>query len=88
MKDLENARKKIEEIDEAMAKLFEERMKESLNIALYKKEHNLPVYDKTREDFLINKNTKYINSDELKKHYQEFLISLMNISKNYQKENM
>lgn len=88
MRDLNEARKKIEEIDEAMAKLFEERMKASFDIALYKKENNLPIYDKTREDFLINKNTNYIKSEELKKHYQEFLISLMNISKNYQKENI
>lgn len=88
MRDLNEARKKIEEIDEAMAKLFEERMKASFDIALYKKENNLPVFDKTREEFLINKNTNYIKSEELKKHYQDFLISLMNISKNYQKENM
>lgn len=88
MRDLNEARKKIEEIDEAMAKLFEERMKASFDIALYKKENNLPVFDKTREEFLINKNTNFIKSEELKKHYQDFLISLMNISKNYQKENM
>ena len=85
---MNDVRKQINKIDEEMAKLFEERMKASFDIALYKKENNLPIYDKTREDFLINKNTNYIKSEELKKHYQEFLISLMNISKNYQKENI
>ena len=68
--------------------LFEERMKASFNIALYKKENNLSVYDKVREDFLINKNTNYIEDENLKKHYKKFLVSLMDISKDYQKENM
>ena len=37
MTKLEQARKKINEIDEKMAKLFEERMEASKEVALYKK---------------------------------------------------
>ena len=88
MVNLDIERKKIEEIDKQIAKLFEDRMKASFNIALYKKENNLPVYDKAREDFLINKNTNYIKDENLKDHYKKFLVSLMDISKDYQKENM
>ena len=37
MVNLDIERKKIEEIDKQIAKLFEERMKASFNIAIYKK---------------------------------------------------
>ncbi|MEI3526819.1 MAG: chorismate mutase [Bacilli bacterium] len=37
MTKLEQARKKINEIDEKMAKLFEERMEASKEVALYKR---------------------------------------------------
>ena len=49
MTKLEQARKKINEIDEKMAKLFEERMEASKEVALYKKENALPIVDKMRE---------------------------------------
>ena len=55
MTKLEQARKKINEIDEKMAKLFEERMEASKEVALYKKENALPIVDKMREKELILK---------------------------------
>ena len=60
MTKLEQARKKINEIDEKMAKLFEERMEASKEVALYKKENALPIVDKMREKELILKNSKYV----------------------------
>ena len=44
MTKLEQARKKINEIDEKMAKLFEERMEASKEVALYKKEKFIHIY--------------------------------------------
>ena len=84
MSDLKDIRKKINEIDEQMAKLFEERMKASAEVAEYKKEHALPIFDSSRETEVINKNLQYINDEELKQYYVNFLKSTMDISKSYQ----
>lgn len=84
MTKLEETRKSINLIDEQMAKLFEERMKLAEVIANYKKEMALPVYDKTREQELIERNKAFINDESLKGYYSSFLESVMDISKKYQ----
>mgnify|MGYP002520204429 FL=1 len=61
MNKLEEARKKINSVDEEIAKLFEERMKAAKQIAEYKKENGLPITDTSRELELINKNSKFVN---------------------------
>ena len=61
MSDLDDIRKRIEEIDEKMARLYEERMKESKNVAEYKKAHALPILDAQREKELIKKNLEKYN---------------------------
>jgi len=47
--DLQELRKKIDEIDDGLVRLFQERMDLSAEIARYKKENNLPVHDPARE---------------------------------------
>ena len=47
--DLKDYRDKINGIDEQMVRLFEERMEVSAEIAKYKKENRLPIYDGARE---------------------------------------
>jgi len=84
--DLLQARNKIEEIDKQMAALFEERMECAKDIAVYKKENNMPIFDAVREKHLIEKNSLYIKNDCLKEYYKEYMIAMMNISKDYQKE--
>ena len=48
MNGLEEARKKINEIDAKMAALFEERMRAAELVAEYKKEHGLSILDAQR----------------------------------------
>ncbi len=84
MTKLDEARKEINKIDAQMAKLFEERMQWAKEIALYKKEFALPIFDKTREKELIEKNKTLIEDDDLRGYYISFLEDVMNISKNYQ----
>ncbi len=81
---LDESRKEICEIDEAMAELFEKRMKAAARIADYKRKNNLPVKDKAREDYLIEKNCSYIQSDEMKEYYKKFLRQVIDISCEYQ----
>lgn len=82
--ELKEIREKINQIDREMAKLFEERMNLSKQVGEYKIRHGLPIFDKTREDKVIENNVKLIQNEEVKKYYIDYLHALMDISKNYQ----
>ena len=47
--DLQNYREQIDKIDDELLRLFTERMNVARQIALYKKEHDLPALDAARE---------------------------------------
>lgn len=47
--DLTDYRKRIDEIDERLVKLFEERMDVASGVAAYKREKRMPIYDPARE---------------------------------------
>lgn len=82
--ELKDIRQKINEIDKEMAKLFEERMKASSEVANYKREHALPIFDSSREQEVINKNLEYITDENIKQYYVNFLQKTMDVSKQYQ----
>lgn len=84
MSELNDVRLKINKIDQEMAKLFEERMACSLEVANYKKKHGLPILDSSRENEVISKNLAFIENNEYKEYYVNFLKSTMDISKKYQ----
>lgn len=86
MADLNDIRKKINQIDEQMAKLFEERMKASAEVAAYKKEFGLAIFDSSREQEVINKNLKFIEDEIIKDYYVNFLQNTMDVSKRYQSQ--
>ena len=46
--ELSEIRVKIDNVDEQLLKLFLERMELSEEVALYKREHNLPILNKGR----------------------------------------
>lgn len=82
---LEEARNKINKIDEEIVRLFEERMKTVIKVATYKKENNLPIFDSVREQTLLGRNLDFLNDKELAPYYQEFFRALLKVSKDYQK---
>ena len=84
MHSLENARAIIDRTDREMARLFQERMLAVKEIARYKAENGLPVYDPEREAQVIEKNAALIENKELSTYYIRFLKSVMDISKKYQ----
>ena len=84
MDKLNKAREIIGEADKEIAALFEKRMAAVKEVAEYKKERGLPVFDGAREDYLISKNLEYIDNEEMKEVYVSFLKSTMDISKRYQ----
>ena len=81
---LNEARKKINEIDKKMASLFCERMEAVKTVAECKQELGLPVFDIKREEEVIERNVKNIENSELRSYYINFLKSNMDISKKYQ----
>lgn len=82
MKDLNEARLLLNDIDDKMKALFIERMSIIKEIAEYKKNNNLPIYDSNREKEMIERLSK--DTGEVKDNYIEFLNSILKESKKYQ----
>ena len=66
MDKLQDARMKINEIDREMASLFEQRMLAAKEIAEYKKDRGLQIYDPKREQTVIEKNAAYIKDYDIR----------------------
>ena len=80
MTDLNELRKQIDEIDAALLPLFIKRMDCSRKVAEYKIAKNMPVFDPTREEQILNDKAEKV-ADELKISVREFYSSIMKISK-------
>lgn len=83
---LEDCRKKIDEIDEQLMKLFEQRMNVVVDVALYKKANGLQIFQEEREKIVIQKNLDRIENKNLSSYAEEFIIDLMKVSKKYQSD--
>jgi chorismate mutase len=82
---LNELRKEIESIDQEMLDLFIKRMDVSYQIGMYKKEHQLPIYDEKRENDLYDKQRALLDNETIWPLYKKFLKEVMNLSKEYQK---
>lgn len=85
---LDIAREIINEVDSQMIELFKQRMDAAKMVAEYKKENNKPIYDKQREEALINRNLEVLNNKELEQYYKTFIEGVLKASKDYQKDLM
>jgi len=88
MAGIDDYRNRIDEIDKEITKLFEERMDTVINIANYKKENNLPIFNRDREDEVIEKNIGYLKNTDYTKETRKFFISLMEVSRELQSRKM
>ncbi len=61
--EIQELRKKIDAIDDQLARLFKERMDVSLSIAQYKKENKLPVLDRGREREVLIRVSDIVGED-------------------------
>ncbi|KOA18874.1 P-protein [Clostridium homopropionicum DSM 5847] len=84
MDALENVRKEIDSIDRQLVELFEKRMEAVLKVAQYKKENNIPILNKNREEEVISKNLQRVKNRAFEKPEEEFLKSIMSISRKLQ----
>lgn len=84
MEDINNLRESIDDIDKKLVELFELRMDTVLKISKYKKENNMPILDKSREEIVIEKNLNLLKNNDLIKETEEFFQCIMSISRKYQ----
>ncbi|AJH01638.1 prephenate dehydratase [Clostridium beijerinckii] len=81
MAAIDDYRNKIDEIDKEITRLFEERMDIVIKVGEYKKQNNLPIFDKNRESQVIKKNLGYLKNKEYEDEAREFYTKIMEIAK-------
>ena len=86
MNRLESARQTINNCDENIAKYFEVRMHAVEDVIAYKMKNDLPVLDAGREKEVISRNLANIEDEKLKPYFEELLVQMMRISREYQSE--
>lgn len=84
MSQLDQIRTKINDIDEKMAALFEERMHMSEQVAAFKRERGLSVRDAERERELIARSAACIGDEAVGSYYAQFLRKVIDLSCAYQ----
>lgn len=85
MDELERARGEINQIDHAMAELFERRMRAVENVIAYKQQHGLPVLDSSREKTVVEQGVSRIETPAYRSYYRDFITHVMALSKQYQR---
>ena len=83
---LEDFREELDYLDIKMLELYQQRINIVKEIAQIKKESNLPIFDKKREEEIINKSLKNIDDENLKAMYKEFIELILKQSKEIQKK--
>ncbi|MDY6281757.1 MAG: chorismate mutase [Erysipelotrichaceae bacterium] len=83
---MQESRVRINEIDDQLVKLFEERMHVVENVAKYKAENNMPVFAASREKDNIEKNSAKLVDQNLKPYFVKWYQNTMDFSKEYQKD--
>lgn len=78
--DLEGLRSKINDIDDQIAELFIKRMELCLDVSRYKIENDLPVFQGSREKFILEKMADKFPA-ELKSSSEVLYQTIMDISK-------
>ena len=85
--EIEALREQINECDEVLSKTFVRRMETALEIARYKKEHGLPVFDPARERAVVSRVTE--GCDEAMAVNMKLLYNtIFDLSRTYQQRYM
>lgn len=82
--ELQNARQTISRIDKEMAALFVQRMRAVEEIASYKRERAMPIFDAEREKEILEQGAERIDDKALRDYYSLYQQGVMQVSKLYQ----
>ena len=80
--DLKELRTEINAIDDEILRLFLRRMEVAGQVADYKREHNLPIYQPRREREILESVSE--RAGELGSYARSLFSTLMELSKQYQ----
>lgn len=81
---LQESRKIIDEIDKDILALFEKRMKAVGDVAEYKRENNLPVFDPKREEEKIQRIKALVKNEIYTESACELFQKIMDLSKDFE----
>lgn len=84
MLDLNEIRQEIDAIDRQIVDCFEKRMDIVLQVAAYKKANNIEIFDRIREQQVINKNKELLNNKEYAEALECVLNEMMRVSRELQ----
>lgn len=86
MKDLNECRKEIDDIDQQMITLFEKRMEVVKDVIEYKVSHGIEIFQPEREKIVLEKNLDRLTHKELTVYAQCFIQEMLSVSKDYQSD--
>lgn len=84
MIDLQESRRKIDEVDQKLVELFEYRMQLAMDVADYKRSVGKPVYDPIREEEKLQALQQLTDSEFNKKAVKDLFTQIMAMSRRYQ----
>lgn len=84
MDELKKLRDRIDEIDEKIVRLFEQRMGVVLGVAEYKKTHNTGVLQTSREAEVLQKAVDCLEDKSYALHVRQLMTEIMSLSKDLQ----
>lgn len=83
--DMTDYRNRIDEIDAKLTELFQERMDTAAEIAAYKKEHGLPVFDPSRERAKLSDIASKVRP-EFQGFAESLYSTIFDLSRSYQRK--
>ena len=83
--ELDELREEINKIDAELRILFEKRLQIAAQIAVLKKEHQLPIEDQNREIQVIKMHTEKVSYPKVQEAYLSWLKTTMEITKEWEK---
>lgn len=81
--ELSEIREQIDKIDRQLVELFIARMGCAASVAEYKREHNIPVLDASRERALLNKVSE-LSGEEFEEYTRTLYSTILDLSRSYQ----
>lgn len=88
MKDLEDARRIIDECDKKLVEAFEHRLATVLDVLQYKKDHKLPIFQPEREEDVLKKVTSYLKDDIFSSELSLLYNQIFKISRKLQSQSL
>lgn len=81
--ELSEIREQIDNIDKQLVELFMARMNCAASVAEYKREHNIPVLDASRERALLDKVSE-LSGEEFEEYTRTLYSTILDLSRSYQ----